>query len=290
MIPSTPPFTVPTGVNFYKNLSYGKYNNNVVDVFQPPSEVETPVILMIHGGGFRFSNKESFYNTQAERDEINEYLTAGICVINMDYRLISTKIDTEGVFKCMEDAEICLAWIEENQTFLNIDFQNLVLMGGSAGAGICQYLAFRSNSGIKGIAINEAQSGYDILGWGNVITGFNFDPLDFIIENGLTQDFVSFYGVKTIEEVQAQSFQSKYSQVDTLNKIANFTGEIWLENVNYPDTYPVDNGHVYHHPRQALAIKTAADELGVTIYADIPNLNISSSETREVFIIRNLTL
>ena len=68
----------------HKNVSYGPHERNVLDFWQAKSNDPSPLVIYIHGGGFRGGSKESL-NAQTLR----QLLDAGISVAALHYRLVS---------------------------------------------------------------------------------------------------------------------------------------------------------------------------------------------------------
>ena len=67
-----------------KNVPYGPHERNVLDFWPAESKPPTPLVVYIHGGGFRGGSKESL-NARTLR----ELLDAGISVAAVNYRLVS---------------------------------------------------------------------------------------------------------------------------------------------------------------------------------------------------------
>src|SRR5205809_1333768 len=65
----------------HENLKYGPHERNVMDVWLAKSDKPAPVLVSIHGGGFRQGNKSV---DPGLRDEC---LKSGISVVAITYRL-----------------------------------------------------------------------------------------------------------------------------------------------------------------------------------------------------------
>ena len=48
-------------VRFFKNLEYGDSKRNKLDLLIPKSKIKTPLVVFLHGGGYKGGNKESSY-------------------------------------------------------------------------------------------------------------------------------------------------------------------------------------------------------------------------------------
>src|SRR5436190_20989973 len=63
------------------DAKYGPHERNVLDFWKAKSETPAPLVLYIHGGGFRAGDKRSL---PAAR--LKEYLDAGFAVAALNYR------------------------------------------------------------------------------------------------------------------------------------------------------------------------------------------------------------
>jgi len=94
-----------------------------LDVYRPESKASTPVVMMIHGGGWVVGTKEqdSLYTLP--------YLQMGFAVVNVEYRLAKISLAPAAV----EDCLCALHWIGRNAKKYNFDLTKVVVTGGSAG-------------------------------------------------------------------------------------------------------------------------------------------------------------
>ena len=137
----TPPARpVPTVANYeYGNES----ERQVFDFWQAKSDKPTPVVLLIHGGGWMGGDKTS-YGTQA----IKPYLDAGISVASLNYRFIPQAMEQKvepPVKAPLHDAARALQTIRSKAKEWNIDPTRVGATGGSAGACTSLWLAFHDD-------------------------------------------------------------------------------------------------------------------------------------------------
>lgn len=108
------------------NITYLTANNYdaKLDVYRPQeAKSATPVVMLIHGGGWVSGNKE-------ERVlEALPYLQMGFAVVNVEYRLGRVSFAPAAV----EDCLCALHWIGRNAKKYNFDLAKVVTTGGSAG-------------------------------------------------------------------------------------------------------------------------------------------------------------
>jgi acetyl esterase len=120
------------GVEHIRDLSYGPLGDaNLLDIWRPISSSEAlPVVLYIHGGGFRSLSKDSHW--------IMGLIMArrGYLVVNINYRL-----SPEHAYPAhIQDACTAWLWILENVSRHGGDPSRLVIAGESAGANLTMAL------------------------------------------------------------------------------------------------------------------------------------------------------
>ena len=101
--------------------------NNVdlkLDVYLPPDrKAKTPVVMVIHGGGWVAGNKEENALT------FLPYLAMGWAAVNVEYRLAEVSTAPAAV----EDCRCALGWILQNADEYRFDVTRIVTTGYSAG-------------------------------------------------------------------------------------------------------------------------------------------------------------
>src|SRR6478736_231196 len=70
-----PPAIPPT----HANVSYGKHERNVMDVWLAKSDKPTPVVICIHGGSWIGGDKSGYYG------RVKTFLDAGISLATINY-------------------------------------------------------------------------------------------------------------------------------------------------------------------------------------------------------------
>ena len=108
------------------NVVYHVANNhdNKLDLYLPATPSgPTPVLLMIHGGGWVLGTKE------AQILRALPYLEMGWAIVNVTYRLVQVSRAPAAV----EDCLCALEWIARNAEQYNFDTSRIVTSGNSAG-------------------------------------------------------------------------------------------------------------------------------------------------------------
>ena len=122
-----------------KDVPYGKHPRQVLDFYPAASDKPTPVVLYIHGGGWRNGDKK--INPQ-------RYLDNGISVVAINYRFVQHGVEEKvepPVKAPLEDAARALQFIRSKAKEWNLDNERIGATGGSAGACSSLWLAFHDD-------------------------------------------------------------------------------------------------------------------------------------------------
>lgn len=121
------------------DVSYGRHPRLKLDFWKAESTTPTPLVVLIHGGGWTNGDKSGF-GTAA----IKPYLDAGISVAAINYRLIQTAMaeKVEPPVKApLHDAARAIQFLRSRAKDWNIDKTRIGASGGSAGACTSLWLA-----------------------------------------------------------------------------------------------------------------------------------------------------
>jgi acetyl esterase/lipase len=143
------------------------------DFWQAKSDQPTPLVLLIHGGGWRGGDKTG-YGT----NDIQPFLDAGISVAALNYRFIDQAMEqkvTPPVKACLYDAARALQTLRSKAKEWNLDPTRVGSTGSSAGACTSLWLALhddladpnstdpiaRQSSRLQAAAVRGAQTSLD---------------------------------------------------------------------------------------------------------------------------------
>jgi acetyl esterase/lipase len=132
--------TAPAVADFAYGRDHGRQK---LDLWPTQSETPTPLVLMIHGGGWAGGDK-SLYDVK----QIQPYLDRGISVARINYRYILQAMEQgvePPVKACLHDAARALQTIRANAKEWNLDPQRIGATGGSAGACTSLWLALHDD-------------------------------------------------------------------------------------------------------------------------------------------------
>jgi acetyl esterase/lipase len=252
----------------HANVAYGEHERNVLDLWLAESEEPAPLMIYIHGGGFRGGDK----NTLSPQ-VLASCLEAGISVAAINYRLTNV-----APFPAAHhDSARALQFLRSKSDEWNLDKSRVAATGGSAGGGISLWLAFhddlaepdsddpvaRESTRLQCVAVSGAQPSYDPR---------------FFREIGLPRleqhaFFYPFYGI-TPEEFDSDKAHQLY---DEAAAITHLTAEdqvpvlMVYSGGDVPITDETSLGVIVHHPKLGLALKERMDELGLTCIVTYPD-------------------
>ena len=122
------------GIDVLRNIPYHNTGNrqHLLDIWRPnQSSGPLPIVMYIHGGGFRILSKDSHWLFALS------FAKQGYLVFNINYRLAP-----ETPYPAAhEDAATALRWIARNAAVFGGDTLQLILAGESAGANLALSLA-----------------------------------------------------------------------------------------------------------------------------------------------------
>jgi acetyl esterase/lipase len=113
------------------------------DLWLAPSSKPTPLLLMIHGGGWAGGDKSAY-----KASDIRPYLERGISVAAINYRFILQAMEQgvePPVKACVHDAARALQTIRAKAQEWNVDTRRIGATGTSAGACTSLWLALHDD-------------------------------------------------------------------------------------------------------------------------------------------------
>ena len=267
----------------HADVSYGPHAQNVFDIWLPEQEKPAPLVLFIHGGGFRGGSKN-----QLGRSTVRQYLNAGIAVGAIEYRFVSHAKLPAAHHDCRRALQLIRSKAEE----WNVDKTRVGAFGGSAGAQICMWLAFhsdmadptsddpiaRESTRLTCVATTGGQTTMDFSWWQRWIPGYaspHRDPKESFDYNS------------------AEELQAIVADISALSLVSPEDPPIHMQYGQNPnDPIPADprkaRGWKIHHVMFGIKLKERMDELGVEAILQHRGLP-SSYGSKERFVIKKLT-
>ncbi len=243
----------------HANVSYGPHDRNVMDVWLAKSDKPTPILVSIHGGGFRGGNKS------VEPSLLRECLDSGISVVAITYRLSDQAIAPAQHL----DSARAIQFIRHNAPQWNVDPSRIAATGGSAGAGISLWLGFhddladpdnddpvqRQSTRLTCMSVYNGQTSYDPRFIRDLFpgTGTYKHP-------ALAQLYA--VDLNKLDDLPEEKYQL-FEQISAINYLTQDDVPAQLNYASQMDTPISSQGVGIHHPKFAQALKQKMDKLGI---------------------------
>ncbi len=134
------PFAGGARLTIHRDVLYGKTHPDVqrLDAYLVKSTQPTPVLIEIHGGGWRRGSKSQFVY---QGNLMEAVLAAGISVVSIDYRLTPEhRLPAQ-----MEDVVRAAQFVRSRAKDWNIDPNRIAATGGSAGAHLAAWVGLHDD-------------------------------------------------------------------------------------------------------------------------------------------------
>jgi len=124
----------------HSNIAYGPFKLNTMDIWIAKSDTPTPLLICIHGGGFKGGSKNKYHNNAKL---IQPMLDNGISVATIDYRLTDGGANPYPI--PMHDGARALQFLRYNAEKYNLDKTRIASTGGSAGGCMTLWLGMHDD-------------------------------------------------------------------------------------------------------------------------------------------------
>jgi len=260
----------------HADVRYGENPRNVLDVWLAKSDTPTPLVIYIHGGGFKSGDKAKLHQTEV----LNSFLEAGISVAAINYRYMTGEL--LGVRASLYDSRRAVQFIRSQAGEWNIDKRRIGAFGGSAGTGMALWLGFhddmaepkssdpvlRESTRLAVVGGENAQATYDLLRWPE------FLPVDKAQPN-----LWRFFGLANAAELDSPKGRAVRAELDMLGLMSKDDAPLYVSN----RTTRADD--LNHDPRHAAALKKRADEVGLEAVVYAPSLGLSPAPGADVSLV-----
>jgi acetyl esterase len=244
------------------NVSYGPHSRNVLDFWQAKSESPAPVVVFIHGGGFRAGSKENW----SKDARVAQLLSKGVSCAAINYRFLPDA----PVQDIMRDCARAVQFLRSKASEWHIDKAHFAGIGGSAGAGTSLWLlahddladatasdpVLHESSRLCCAVLLSTQATYDLRKWeaflGKVRPEFQTGPVE-------TAGFYHFTGPQALETPEGDQVMR---DCDMLRWLSKDDGALFIDNGQ--DVFPPKTrGEWLHCTAHARAVKKQCEACGV---------------------------
>jgi len=243
------------------NVSYGDHERHVMDLYKAKADGPTPVFIWIHGGGFRAGSKD-----RVNPALLDPLLSNGISLVSINYRLSQHAIAPA----CFEDGARAVQFVRSKAGEWGLDPSRVAVGGGSAGAGISEWIAFRDDMAnaagsdpvarestrVSCVFVLQAQTAYDPRFIREHIPGkaYTDPPLE------------QLFGIDSnkLDELPEEKYKL-FELCSPINHLSEGDPPIMLSYNGSADPAEAERsiGKGIHHPIFGLKLKEKADKLGV---------------------------
>lgn len=245
----------------HADVAYGDHERHKIDLYLVESKTPTPLVLFIHGGGFRGGDKKGI-----NQGELRAFQKEGWSVAAINYRFTNV-VPAPGQYL---DCGRALQFIRHHAKKYNLDPKLVASTGGSAGAGTSLWLAFhddladpksddpiaRESTRLVCTVVSNAQSSYDPRFAEKAgIPRPNFERHAF---------FEPFYDIKVSDADTPEA----YKRYDAAAPITFLTKDdpptlMPYDYANEDVTNTSNLGLVVHHPKLGIALQEQMTKLGI---------------------------
>ena len=254
------------------DVAYGTHERNKLDLFLAKNATQpTPLVVMIHGGGFRNGDKNRWANDKT----IGELLAKGISCAAINYPFLDAMPIQDILHQCARSVQFLRARAGE----WNLDKTRFAAMGGSAGAGTSLWLAtrddladpnatdpiLRESSRLVCAVCNATQATYDVSRWESFLGQAKPEFRTSEVEAAM------FYRLPSIESFMTESGKAVLHECDMLSWITKDDPPLLLNNSQVVEA-PTNRGewlHCIHHAREVHK-ECVADGVSCIVIQDQP--------------------
>lgn len=270
------------------NAKYGDHERNTFDLWNADTDEAAPLVVFIHGGGFRRGDKALLYDSNV----LANLLDAGISVAGINYRFSHQSPD--GTIGSLRDAARFIQFIRHHAKRYKIDKEKIACYGGSAGAVSSLWLAFTDDMADPDSLDPISRESTRLACAGAMATPATSDVLQWVDILGITREQAigfakSLGGIEDEAELYTEEGIRNRKELDHLSLMSADDPPIFTQNGETGET-PTHYGHMAHHPNHARALKQRADEVGIEMVANAPEIGLidPSGEDLVGFLVRCL--
>lgn len=235
------------------DVAYGPHERNKLDVYLAQNTSgPAPLVVLIHGGGFRNGDKSRWANDAT----VKQLLDQGISCAAINYPFLTDK----PIQDILRDCARAVQYLRAHAGEWNLDKARFAAMGGSAGAGTSLWLAsrddladpaaadpvLRESTRLACAVCNATQATYDVSRWESFLGPAG--P-----EHGTDEaEAALFYHLPSIEAFQTDGGRAILKECDMLAWISKDDPPLLVSNTQVVET-PRNRGewlHCIHHARE----------------------------------------
>ncbi|MDF1751739.1 MAG: alpha/beta hydrolase [Verrucomicrobiales bacterium] len=246
----------------HADVPYGDHERQAFDIWLVEGATEpTPLVLFIHGGGFRGGDKGT-----ASAAFIRKCLDAGVAFAAMNYRLS----DVGPYPIMMNDSARGLQTIRHRAKEWNLNSEKVACYGGSAGAGISLWLGFHEDLADPESEDPISRQSTRIVAAGTMNGQSSYDLNDYREWFGIPDlqsgpALPAFYGVETDADWERERVKKLMKDASSINHLTNDDVPVYMfyGRPNTEVTADTPSQIWVHHVKLGLKLQEAMNAVGV---------------------------
>lgn len=264
----------------FADVAYGAHERDRVDLYLAKGTTRpTPLVVLIHGGGFRGGDKAHWGNDRT----LQELLARGVSCAAINYPFLEHMPVQDILHHCARSVQFLRSKAGE----WNLDKNRFAAMGGSAGAGTSLWLATRDDLADPNAAdpvlrestrllcavCNATQATYDISRWESFLGPAK--P-----EFGTSElEAAFFYHLPSVEAFKTDSGKAILRECDMLSWITKDDPPLLLNNSQVVEA-PTNRGEWLHCIQHAREIhkKCELDQVPCIVLQDQPDPKTNAAD------------
>ncbi len=237
----------------HADVAYGSHERCKLDLYlTKKASSAAPVVLMIHGGGFRNGDKSQWARNKTTQDLLDQ----GISCAALNYPFL----DSMPIQDILRQCARAVQYLRFRSGEWNLDKTRFASMGGSAGAGTSLWLAtrddladpkaldpvLRESTRLVCAVCNSTQATYDVSRWESFLGRPGPDVRTSEAEAAL------FYHLPSIESFTTAAGKAILKECDMLSWISMDDPPLFVSNPQVVEA-PTNRGewlHCIHHARE----------------------------------------
>ena len=269
------------------NVAYGPHERDRLDLYLAKGSEgkNTPLVVLIHGGGFRAGDKSKWATDKGAK----ELIAQGISCAALNYPFL----DHMPVQDILRHCARAVQFLRSRSGEWKLDKTRFAAMGGSAGAGTSLWLAthddladpkaedpvLRESTRLSCAVCNSTQATYDVTRWESFLGAPKPEFRTSETEAAM------FYHLPSFTELASEKGRAILKECDMLSWITKDDPPLFISNAQVVEA-PSNRGewlHCIHHARE---IHKHCEAAGVpcVVAQDATEEKLSST----VFLVRHL--
>lgn len=236
------------------DVAYGSHERDKLDLYlaKGVNGASTPLVVLIHGGGFRNGDKSRWGEDKATK----ELLAQGISCAALNYPFL----DHMPIQDILRHCARAVQFLRSRSGEWKLDKTRFAAMGGSAGAGTSLWLAthddmadpkaddpvLRESTRITCAVCNSTQATYDVTRWESFLGAPKPEFRTSEVEAAM------FYHLPSFTELASEKGKAILKECDMLSWITKDDPPLLINNAQVVET-PSNRGewlHCIHHARE----------------------------------------